>query len=742
MAKNKVVELFAGVGGFRLGLKDFDVVWSNQYEPSTNKQHASIVYEERFGKENHSNVDIEQVEMSEIPEHNLLVGGFPCFIKGTKVLTKNGHKSIEKLKENELVLTHKNNWKPIVKTMVNQTDEIYKLKIKGIHEIKTTSEHPFYVKEKISDKPKWVQAKDLNKNYYIGININKESIEYPYNGIEIPVNKTHKKHFNKIGKWLNNEDFWWIVGRYIADGWTTKVLNKKLNKYKHYTKICKGYNEDNLIAEKLNKLNWGFSEHKLKTSILYVLNGGIELYHFLQKFGHKAYKKHLTEDLINLPINLLKSFFDGYVSGDGSIGIDKYGREIIKITTTSEKLSYDLSRIINKLYLRQPVISKFKRKNKANIEGRIVNQKDTYTIHLRKNLIINNFTLLDDNYIWTRVRKIKKQKLDKKINVYNFEVKDDNSYVVQNLICHNCQDYSVATNNSKGLIGKKGVLWWSIERILKEKRPEYLFLENVDRLLKSPTKQRGRDFAVMLKSLDNLGYNVEWQMINAAEYGMPQRRRRLYILGYHKSAKPIDGVISKAFPVEIEEINEFTIEGSLVDITNNFNLGGKKSPFLNKGNLSNGKVYTTNIKPIYTGEQMLLRDVLESDVSDEFLIDNIDKWKYLKGAKKEMRVNKKHGFEYFFREGGMIFPDPIDKTSRTIITAEGGNSPSRFKHVIESKKGLRRLTPLELERLNMFPDNHTNIKGITDTKRAFLMGNALVVGVIEKIGNELFKMIK
>ena len=131
------------------------------------------------------------------------------------------------------------------------------------------------------------------------------------------------------------------------------------------------------------------------------------------------------------------------------------------------------------------------------------------------------------------------------------------------------------------------------------------------------------------------------------------------------------------------------------------------------------------------------------EVTDDFFIDEKDlpKWSYLKGSKKEVRKTKE-GFEYNYSEGGMIFPDALDNASRTIITGEGGRSPSRFKHVVNSERGLRRLTPLELERLNMFPENHTKLDGISDTKRAFFMGNALVVGVIEKIGKELYRQIK
>ena len=89
-----------------------------------------------------------------------------------------------------------------------------------------------------------------------------------------------------------------------------------------------------------------------------------------------------------------------------------------------------------------------------------------------------------------------------------------------------CQDYSVAKtlNQAAGMVGKKGVLWWEIHRLLKMRRPPFLFLENVDRLLKSPATHRGRDFAIMLASLSDLGYSVEWRVVNSAEYGFPQKR--------------------------------------------------------------------------------------------------------------------------------------------------------------------------------------------------------------------------
>ncbi|MCF8459795.1 MAG: DNA (cytosine-5-)-methyltransferase [Flavobacteriales bacterium] len=331
-----------------------------------------------------------------------------------------------------------------------------------------------------------------------------------------------------------------------------------------------------------------------------------------------------------------------------------------------------------------------------------------------------------------------------------------------------CQDYSVATSlkNSKGLRGKKGVLWWSIEAILRQKgtkAPKYLMLENVDRLLKSPAKQRGRDFAIMLSSLNALGYAVEWRVINAAEYGMPQRRRRVFILGYHKSTElyrrlesasktewlKFDGVITKEFPVsdDFGDVSIGTVNADIQVVSDEFNKSGGNSPFQNSGVMINGNYWTVKTNSKYNGARTMLKDVLEKteDVPKEFFISpeelNKEKgWEYLKGSKRIERTNSQ-GHTYVYSEGGMVFPDALDAPSRTIITGEGGKAPSRFKHVIFHDGRHRRLVPKELEQLNMFPKNHTKLDGVTDQKRAFFMGNALVVGIVEKLGVSLAREI-
>jgi DNA (cytosine-5)-methyltransferase 1 len=321
-----------------------------------------------------------------------------------------------------------------------------------------------------------------------------------------------------------------------------------------------------------------------------------------------------------------------------------------------------------------------------------------------------------------------------------------------------CQDYSVANglHTSKGLIGKKGVLWWEIYRLIKELRaqnqqPEVLLLENVDRLLVSPAKQRGRDFAIMLYTLNYLGYTVEYKVINAAEYDFPQKRKRVFIFAYLKKSplnhrKQYHKNIREEFRADSSELQEKLdlalyknggLLNSLNQLENEFHF--KKSPFGNAGICRNFKVYPFKEKGIISHNCKTLGDILIKDkgeVASEFIVDksSLVKWKEYKGAKKILRL-KPNGEPYYFAEGKMNLFDSLNAPSRTIITSEGGNSASRTKHLIKLSRGQRRLHPIELERLNMFPDNITLHEGISNTERAFMMGNALVVGIVEKFRN-------
>ena len=315
-----------------------------------------------------------------------------------------------------------------------------------------------------------------------------------------------------------------------------------------------------------------------------------------------------------------------------------------------------------------------------------------------------------------------------------------------------CQDYSVAhtLSSSHGIEGKKGVLWWQIRDTIIAKKPPFCIFENVDRLLKSPAKQRGRDFGVILACLAKEGYSVEWRVVNAAQYGAAQRRRRTFIFAYRNDTiygqKMADisadmiikngGLMAKAFPIQnIGQITETVIGGDIVDVSDNFAFAFETAGYMCKGRIYTAKVTEQEEEPITIGK------ILQTTVDDKFYITNekMPKWTYLKGAKKIPRKSA-DGHEYTFSEGPIAFPDPWDRPGRTMLTSE--STINRSTHVVSDPGTgrLRLLTPVEAERLQGFDDEWTNT-GMPDRMRYFCMGNALVVPMITRMGRVLDTII-
>jgi len=318
-----------------------------------------------------------------------------------------------------------------------------------------------------------------------------------------------------------------------------------------------------------------------------------------------------------------------------------------------------------------------------------------------------------------------------------------------------CQDYSVATTKAKGMVGKKGVLWWEIEKIVRHKQPPFVLLENVDRLLVSPTKQRGRDVGILLGCFRDLGYSVEWRVLNAADYGFAQKRRRVFIFAFKndtKVAKKLKktglthewlqkkGFFASEFhvrqePVDHDEPDAFT--QTVQEISDSFAF-----KFHNAGVMSEGRIYTLKVAPIHQ-PAATLGSILQKKVDEYYYVPEKDitkarGWAYVKGSKREERTSKATGYKYYFTEGAIPFPEKLDTPSRTILTGEGNQNPNRSTHLIldPHTNRYRTLTPVEVERLNCFPDGWTDT-GMPLGKRYFCMGNALVVGLIERMGRHL-----
>ncbi len=322
-----------------------------------------------------------------------------------------------------------------------------------------------------------------------------------------------------------------------------------------------------------------------------------------------------------------------------------------------------------------------------------------------------------------------------------------------------CQDYSILKKNSQGIEGTKGVLWWQIDSILQDKHPNYVVLENVDRIIRSPANQPGRDFSIILRCFYEKGYAVEWRVINAADYGFPQRRRRTFIIAYlNKTTRFMnlaervcnfglksmhhylmnESVLAKAFPISnhrkefVESwIDEMEYSG-ISDLSANQDV-----ILFNTGLMMNGRIYSVDTQPA-SSKPAPLKDFLENtDVDSHFFLNQSDlaRWTYAKGAKNEKR-KRRDGSEYWFKEGSVEFPDSLDKPARTLITSEA--QIGRTSHVVTDLKtgSLRTLTPVECERLNGFPDGWTDT-GMPKKMRYFCMGNALVVPIVTRIGHSL-----
>lgn len=316
-----------------------------------------------------------------------------------------------------------------------------------------------------------------------------------------------------------------------------------------------------------------------------------------------------------------------------------------------------------------------------------------------------------------------------------------------------CQDYSVAHTlaSSKGIEGKKGVLWWQIRDILIAKKAPFCMLENVDRLLKSPAKQRGRDFGIILACLSELGYSAEWRVVNAAQYGAAQRRRRTFIFAYRNDTKygekmaqinaeniiRKDGFMVQSFPItDMEKVTTTSFSSDIVEVSDAF-----KFAFENAGYMHNGTVYTAKITELEESP-IVLKEILQSNVDERFYIttEKMPKWTYLKGAKKIPRKSA-DGHEYVFSEGPIAFPDPWDRPGRTMLTSE--STLNRSTHVVADlgTGKLRLITPVEAERMQGFDDEWTN-SGMPDRMRYFCMGNALVVPMITRMGKILDTIIE
>lgn len=500
--------------------------------------------------------DITKVDEMSLKPFNMICGGSPCFVEGTLVLTNRGYIPIEDINIGDKVITHTNQYQSVLKIMTNQTDKLIGVGTSPSELIYCTPSHPFYVRkrnrkwnsqqgkyQKYFDEPTWVEAKNLSSEYYVGTAINQVSELPIWNGYDYPANQyqTNIIHKNELSDLFNKNDFWYLVGRYIGDGWIRS---------NDTVVICANSDEIGQIIGVLDNLSFNYCV--INESIVSKIQiAKKEFCLYLKQFGNGAAGKHLSKDIINLPKDKLESFINGYVSSDGT-----YTQGRFKITTVSRRLAYEIGQCIAKVYQRPFSIYFTARPKTYMIEGRIINQRDTYQICWKVENNVSDQAFYEDGYIWSPIKKIVTQEANEL--VYNIEVESSNSYMVQNVLVHNCQDFSVAGKQagskwqcsdcgheynpltvhyskrhqcpncgSENLDKTRSSLLVEWLRIIRANKPKWGIYENVKNII---GKQFKETFQMFLDELHEYGYNTYFQVLNAKDYGIPQNRERVYLI--------------------------------------------------------------------------------------------------------------------------------------------------------------------------------------------------------------------
>lgn len=542
--KLKVIEAFAGIGSQTQALKnigvDHEVVGIFEID-----KFAIQSYETLHGKVNNLG-DISKVNTSDIPDCDLFTYSFPCLTGESLILTDIGLKELKDVKVGDVVLTHTGEYKRVLNFFNQGVKEVYDVKGMGTVGLKATLNHKFLVRTKQYEyinkkrvrnfsKPYWKELKDINRNDYLGIPVNTVEELPIWDGYKVSwfANKYAKKervfYSNKISNYLNNNDFWWMLGRYVADGWTRSqggivfgIGNSKLETF--VKRIEKLYNI-HIVKERTC-----FKVH--------IVDKELEL--FVDDFGKGAGNKIVPPFVKNLPIGLLEAFLEGYFSGDGCIDGDW-----IKCSSISEKLIYGLSECIYKVYKRPVSLYRNDRSETYMIENRVVNQKPSYCLSFKKNNGSQDKAFFEDGYIWFPFNK--KTKLDEQ-EVFDIEVEDNHSFIANGMIVHNCTSISTS-GKQKGFekgSGTASSLLWECERIIKDKRPKYLLMENVKALV---SKKFIDGFKEWLSVLDSLGYKTEYTVLNSKNYGVPQNRERVFAVSVLQD-EPLDFLFPDGFELQ------------------------------------------------------------------------------------------------------------------------------------------------------------------------------------------------
>ena len=596
----RLIELFGGIGSQAMALRNIGADFEH-YRLVEFDKYAVASYNAIHGTDfettdicNVHGADLGIVEKDKYCY--LLTYSFPCFTGDTLVLTNKGLKQLKDVGTDDYVLTHANNYEKVLDSRKTGIKNIFKVKGMGIDEIKCTENHRFYVREmsryfphyengkrgncRRFSEPKWVECKDLTKKHYLGIAINQKEIIPEWNGINFEWADGRKtRHKNDLSKLMNNHSFWWIIGRYLGDGWIRSQGG---------IIICCSKGETHEILPHLRNcgFNYSISEERTVNKIHISIK---ELELFVEPFGRGAENKVIPDFVFNMPCDLLKSLIDGFIGADGYAKNNLY-----KLSSISRSLIYGMAQIVAKAFKAPYRIYKNKRKPTVVIEGRLCNQKDGYELVFKTRKKKQDKAFYENGYIWFPIQSVENTNCLEE--VYDIEVSNAHSFTANGVIVHNCTDLSVAglmkgmskSDWEAGHSTHSGLLW-EVERILgelqKQDLPQVLLMENVPQVHAEANKA---DFDNWLTFLRKRGYQNFYQDLNARDYGIPQNRERCFCVSILS-----DDFIDFEFPepIELEKVMKDYLEES---VDEKYYINNEKAEKLIQQLLKDGVIGTEN----------------------------------------------------------------------------------------------------------------------------------------------------
>lgn len=736
----KILELFSGYGSQALALKNLGVDFTSDI--SEIDKYAIQAYNQLHG-ETYNWGDITKIDESKLPYYDLITYSSPCFTEDTLVLTENrGFQKITDIQIGEKVVTHDGNYKSVEKVINNGEKKTIKVYGMGIDEIHTTPNHLFYVRvrnhawDKSShssirtfSNPTWKQAHALKRSDYLGVPVNNKSELPIWDGITFTRSDGRKgRHKNQLSEYLANKNFWWLIGRYIADGWVRTnsgiVLACGKSKFNEMKNKCDSLGIKYHVVEDRTALKFRYALKELEL--------------FVKPFGKYAYGKRIPSFVMNLPINLLESFLDGYMSGDGCFIGGRY-----KCTSVSRELIYGIAQCVAKVYKQPYSIYKTIRPKKTTIEGRLVSQRDTYQLCFKKNKCIQDKAFYENGFLWFPVNRIEESNIE---NVYDLTISENHSFTVQGTVVHNCQDFSTAGLNKGGDLGSgtRSSLLWECERIIRAVKPQYLLMENVKNLV---GKKHRHNFDRWLETLEYLGYNNYWQVLNAKDYGVPQNRERVFVISIRKdvdtkgykfpSSVPLqkrlkdmlEPCVDEKYYLSADKVEKLTTQIKEKEISNTIRCGSRSS--------LDGK-HTWDI-------------IAETFIVDDTQgFDGVRCYNNYSPTLRSERSGLKILEPKVIQIGNIVSTGNWDNPQRGRIYSYEGCSPAlncvgggglEPKILEENIKNyrIRKLTARECFRLMGVKDEQFDrLSGISNSQLYKLAGNSIVVNVLEAIFRNLF----